>query len=285
MIFILLPSIRVHSWGGFGSQLNTIALVHDLKKRFPKRKIEILIRTGGVHNAVFELEDLALNDLKITYLQIRDRYTISENIELDSKLRQVKKLLKYSLRKLGFFSSCNSRKDFYSLKPWVMTIRGSYNFYPSKSFLDYLGDKLDKVRDGSYSEYNLIHYRLGDLVSLQTKQPIRDELIVEQVKQLALSNLNSKFCVISSDPEIAKKKFEAYHLPYKIYFLYVKPYEVLKLGVSAKSFLGTNSKMSIWVVMLRLYLKKDFNLLPKDFGKFFNELTLQGFEKENLDFY
>lgn len=285
MTFNLLPKIRVHSWGGFGSQLNTIALVHDLSNRFPKRKIEILMRTGGVHGATFELEDLGLNDLNITNLQIRKSNVISENIELDSKLRKLKTLLKYGLYKSGLYSSCNSREDFNSLKPWILTIRGSYNFYPSDSFLDYLSKKLKSDYNDSYSKYNLIHYRLGDLITLQTKKPIEEEVIIEQAKQVFLSNLNPKFCVISSDPEIAKNKFAAFNLPYKIDFLYVKPSDVLKFGLRGTSFIGTNSKMSIWVVMLRLHSKAGFNLLPRDFKKYFDKLLIQGFEKDILDFY
>ncbi len=287
MTFNLLPKIRVHSWGGFGSQLNTIALVYDLSNRFPKRRIEILMRTGGVHGATFELEDLGFNNLKITNLQIRSSNIISENIKIDSKLHKLKSLLKYGLYKTGLYSSCNSRKDFHSLKPWVLTIRGSYNFYPSDSFLDHLSKKLSINKDynDSYSKHNLIHYRLGDLITLQTKKPIEEEVIVEQVKKLSLSNLNSKFCVISSDPEIAQKRFAAFNLPYKIDFLYVKPSDVLKFGLSGTSFIGTNSKMSIWVVMLRLHSKIGFNLLPRDFQKYFDELLARDFEKEILDFY
>lgn len=285
MTFNLLPKIRVHSWGGFGSQLNTIALVHDLSNRFPERKIEILMRTGGVHAATFELEDLGFNDLKITNLQIQNSNFISENIKVDSKLHKLKTLLTYGLYKTGLYSTCNSRKDFNSLKPWILTIRGSYNFYPSDSFLDYLSKKLKSDYNDSYAKYNLIHYRLGDLITLQTKKPIEEEVIIEQAKQMFLSSLNPNFCVISSDPEIAKNKFAAFNLPYKIDFLYVKPSDVLKFGMRGTSFIGTNSKMSIWVVMLRLHSKVGFNLLPRDFKKYFDNLLIQGFEKDILDFY
>jgi len=281
----LLPKIRVHSWGGFGSQLNAIALAHELSNRFPKRKIEILMRTGGVHGATFELDDLELNDFMITNLKIRDKSFVSKDNESNFKLGKLKSLLKYGLYKLGLYSSCNSQNDLKSLKPWVLTIRGSYNFYPSDSFFDYLIKKLNIEPDDLYSRYNLIHYRLGDLITLQTKKPIEEEVIVEQVKQLYLSTLNPKFCVISSDPEIAQKKFSEFNLPYDIDFLYTKPSDVLKFGLSSSSFIGTNSKMSIWVVMLRLHSKVGFNLLPEDFQKYFDRLLIQGLEKEILDFY
>ena len=280
-----MPKIRVHSWGGFGSQLNAIALAHELRNRFPKRKIEILMRTGGVHSATFELEDLKLNDFIITNLKIRDKNVVSEDNESNFKLGKLKSLLKYGLYKSGLYSSCNSQNDLKSLKPWVLTIRGSYNFYPSDSFFDYLIKKLNIEPDNLYSRYNLIHYRLGDLITLQTKRPIEEEVIAEQVKQLYLSTLNPKFCVISSDPGIAQKKFSEFNLPYEIDFLYTKPSDVLKFGLSSFSFIGTNSKMSIWVVMLRLHSKVGFNHLPEDFQKYFDRLLIQGLEKEILDFY
>lgn len=280
-----MPKIRVHSWGGFGSQLNAIALAYELSNRFPKRKIEIFMRTGGVHGATFELEDLELNDFIITKLKICDKNVVSEGNESHFKLGKLKPLLKYGLYKSGLYSSCNSQNDLKSLKPWVLTIRGSYNFYPSDSFFDYLIKKLNIAYDNLYSKYNLIHYRLGDLITLQTKKPIEEEVIVEQVKQLYLSTLNPKFCVISSDPEIAQKKFSEFNLPYEIDFLYTKPSDVLKFGLSGSSFIGTNSKMSIWVVMLRLHSKVGFNLLPEDFQKYFDRLLIQGLKKEILDFY
>ena len=39
----LLPEIRVHTWGGFGSQLFTAHLILRLKYRFPGRNIKVII--------------------------------------------------------------------------------------------------------------------------------------------------------------------------------------------------------------------------------------------------
>ena len=51
--------LRIHCWGGLGSQLYAVALIYDLLKRFPKRKITLYLHTSGATRRHSEIEGIA----------------------------------------------------------------------------------------------------------------------------------------------------------------------------------------------------------------------------------
>lgn len=282
--FKFSPKIRIHCWGGFGSQLNAVSLAYELKNKFPNRRIQILIRTGGIHNISFELKSISLVDFNIKEYRIYNKIEAS-----DANFKYLSKYLlpivkKYFL-KIGISALCNSREELNSLKPWILFVRGSYNFYPSKDFLDFLYHKIKKVNNSLENNTNYVHYRLGDLLHLSSKGPIVEDRIFQQIKNVYKSGLGTNYVVLSSDPEIAREKFLRFHSQAKIEFLGVDPLQVLIFGVSGRVFIGTNSKISVWVVNLRRNLNMGYNYLPETFKDFYQDELHDFSDARAITFY
>lgn len=282
MIRHLKPKIRVHSWGGFGSQLNAIGLALDLKIKFSRRDLEVVIRTGGIHNAVYELDFLEISEFQISMLEIKHGNINATELIKSFKTFNAKAFLKKFLIKIGVYGQCDSRAQIDSLKPWILAIRGSYNFYPSDNFLEFLLKKID-VKQKNYDEkLCCIHYRLGDLLKLESKSPINADVLMEQIEKINNLNNNAKYLIMSSNPEIATARLK--HNKFDFNSVYADPVEVLRQGINCKSFLGTNSKISLWTVFIRQYLGLEENYLPLEYAYYFdNFVDLK--DKKKIQFY
>jgi hypothetical protein len=160
--------VKIHCWGGFGSQLNALALAHRLNDLFSHREIVLVIHEGGRHNAKYELMDFDLSNFNIKLTT--DPYHSSYKLKNDYKIK-IKGVLKRILVELGFYSTCDSLIDIRRLKPWVMVIRGSYNLFPTESFLNFLISKIRKSQIERQVDL-VVHYRLGDLIKIEEKNPI-----------------------------------------------------------------------------------------------------------------
>ena len=77
-VFSLLPVLKIHSWGGFGSQLFTAYVILKVQKRYPGRRIKVIVHTSGVTRRVSEFEFAKLG---AKVVQVED----FENIEKQSK--------------------------------------------------------------------------------------------------------------------------------------------------------------------------------------------------------
>jgi hypothetical protein len=282
MIRSLRPKVRVHSWGGFGSQLNAIGLAFDLKMKFPKRDLEVVIRTGGIHNAAYELDFLQISEFQISMLEIKQNNISAIERIKDFKTFDAKAFFIRLLIKTGIYAQCNSRAQLDSLKPWITIVRGSYNFCPSDNFIEFLLKKID-VRQKDYDEsLCCIHYRLGDLLKLESKGPIKANLLMEQIEKIDYLNNNAKYLIMSSDPKIAATRLK--YNKFNFNSVFADPMQVLKQGINCRSFLGTNSKISLWVVFIRLYLGLKENFLPLEYYHFFDNIVDLK-DKNKLQFY
>ena len=52
----ILPALRVHSWGGFGSQLFAAHAILRIQKLFPYRRIKVIIHSSGVTKRTKEVD-------------------------------------------------------------------------------------------------------------------------------------------------------------------------------------------------------------------------------------
>ena len=59
-------TLRVHCWGGLGSQLFALAHAYELRKKFPKRKIMLFLHTSGVSERFSELDFFIGSNFKIS---------------------------------------------------------------------------------------------------------------------------------------------------------------------------------------------------------------------------
>ena len=277
------PSIKVHCWGGFGSQLNAVALVHRLSERFTHRKITLYIHEGGRHKAVYELQDIDLSNFNIKFMKDFNDNNFIARPNSKINLSRIAKLL---LAMIGFYNSCDSLKDIQKLKPWVLIIRGSYNLFPTNTFLDFLKYQLREMNNAENFDV-VIHYRLGDLLKIQEKNPVEASMLVNLLISIGKQQKINKIIVLTSDPDIANSLFKKIdtEVAATMKFYYAKPIEVLNFGIRGKIFIGTNSKMSLWPIWLRTTNNYLDNYLPYNFKNDLNFLDQFSVNKFGISFY
>ena len=260
MIFEKIP-FNIHCWGGFGSQLFALALAFDIEKQFPKKNIRLLFHTSGVTKRDLELSFIPA---RFTVIVVHDFTTILGNEVRNTKalLNQIKKFIKAIAYFLHFSESLNNDIEFKRLKPWTIDIRGHYStrFISRNSISEILNvfntSALPNIESRRNRSEVAIHYRLGDLLTQgiksyvpakNIKNLIDQSTVLQKVKEIDVYSDSSKQAVEFLSQKICTVKF--IEKPNK-------SFETLQSLLSYKTFVGTNSKISIWAVLLRV----NFNL-------------------------
>jgi hypothetical protein len=270
-IIRFLPALRVHSWGGLGSQLFTAHLILKLKHRFPRREIKLILHTAGVtrREAEFDFTTLGVQVKQIEDFNFKDQR--SRGVESFDKVKTgffylMKNLGLLILRKFHFIISADNEANFASLRIWTFMIRGHYTqLILEKDTVRELYELMsNKVKVLSPDVSNLIvHCRLGDLLKLSQKSPI-DALRLDTL----LNNLNvsPKSVLVVTDSSF--NDFIEYATGTRILsncqYGNFSSFETLKRCIFAKEFIGTSAKLSLWAAIFRYYLMNVNSYLPKD---------------------
>ncbi len=268
----LTKRIPIHVWGGLGSQLFAVALSLDLKERFPSRHLLLKLHTSGVTSRTSEI-DLIFPDLE--KLQIMDFSAESKKSAKPNRGFRITKPLILKIfalvaNGLGLINRCNTDKEFEKLMPWILTIRGHYAYRSiSSSTLLILWDRLTSLAtpglDSKESEDSLaIHYRLGDLLTLADKDPIDVKRIGLEIQRLVEAHNPSRILCFSDSPQVATKLLQSFTLGRPLESKDLPALSVIREACKSKLFIGSNSKISFWIVCLRLFRLPTFqNSLPK----------------------
>ena len=264
--------IPIHVWGGLGSQLFAVALFLDLRDRFPSRHFLLKLHTGGVTSRTSEIDSIFP---ELEKLQIMDFSAESQNFSEPSRgFRTVKlqilKILARVADRLGLANRCNTGKEFERLMPWILIIRGHYAYRPiASSTLLILWDRLTSRATSELVSKELedslsIHYRLGDLLTLADKNPIDVNRVGLEIQRLVEAHNPSKIMCFSDSPQVATKLLQSFTLGKPLESKDLPALEVIGEACKSKYFIGSNSKISFWIVCLRLFrLSTAQNSLPK----------------------
>ncbi len=270
-ILRFLPALRVHSWGGFGSQLFTAYVVLKLQKRFTNRRIKVVIHTSGVtrRNSEFDFETLGvkmiqIDDYKATEAQnSMHRAHISFSYNLPQVIRRH---LYQILQWLRLVQSANTDLSFNLISNWTLSIRGHYTRLSlDKLFVERLYEALFSKESPFITQKNelVVHYRLGDLLNLYEKQPINVDR-VEGV--LDILRVQTKHLVLLSDSnETVLAEFLENSMILKLCKpLSYGPNRTLRLCVDAERFIGTGAKISLWAAIFRYFVHEKESFLPTE---------------------
>lgn len=274
--------IRVHCWGGLGSQLYCLALAIDLLDRFPFRKVHILFHTGGLTHRKLELSEFPehisysiIDDFAKSLNRIAKNSTSSFNLE-----KKFKKLTS----KLGLIAAVNTSLEFKSLKSWVVSIRGHYSH---RLICDSTVEQMDRLlkpsyRNNSEKNYNkslvAIQYRWGDLVAKKTSSIIQVDKIVSVINDLKKLEKIYSIDVFSDSNQNELENLLSILKPLNIQYAESTPLNTIYQMRDYNFFIGTNSKITIWAIIFRL--KDDVtstNYCPE------NVLPLLNYNMGNLD--
>ncbi len=248
------PPLRIHVWGGLGSQLFAAALAYDFRSKFPRRKLIIVFHTGGVTKRKPEMLQLFPELLHEIVDDFSEKPTTSSSSVRVTVLRKLIKLIKSVGFAFGFVAEENSRNSKRAF-PWTLSVRGHYSHRKlDPNFLKDLAQRLDlnsRSDEGNLPFNAILHYRLGDLLSLDQKKPIPADRIVSA---LAKCHEVHEILVLSDSPTIALAKLEQVSSGITFRLINATTKNAIKIGVSADLFFGTSSKISYWIILLRLLL-------------------------------
>ena len=248
--------LRVHSWGGLGSQLFVLAFIYDLRKKFPKKKILLVHHTSGVSRRLFELDSILESGIS---LKLIDDYKPNQGINQNENKNELKylfiKIIKNILEKLYIFINVEENPGIDKIKPWTTIIRGHYSKrLISDNFLSYCVEKFTNYNSHFSSQTLVIHYRLGDLIDLPNKSIIDPNYVIKKITKIAETDKLEHILVYSDDINEAKKLLsQIENLSNFIRFSDESTFTVVQNAISAKHFIGTNSKVSIWISKFRKY--------------------------------
>jgi hypothetical protein len=261
----LLPALKIHTWGGLGSQLFAVALALDIQKKFPRRKVLIALHTGGVTERLPEVTSLfpgftfdSIQDFKVVKHEKGKSLPPEKN-----KFASLRLFVKSFFSVTGLTSTCNTDPEFALLKPWVLSCRGHYSYRTiGLEFLSDLDNRLKaSVKNSALHDACAIHYRLGDLITLTEKNPISIDCILSEFRKLEDTSNFQKLVVFSDSPEKANQLFETLN-SIELSTPTVSTIEVIANSVEAKFFIGTSSKISFWISGIRAQVRSMPSLLP-----------------------
>ena len=270
-LYFLLPAIRVHTWGGFGSQLFTAHLMLNLKQTFPSRRLCAVNHTGGVTRRISEFDFASIN---VKMIQVDD-FKSNPNPSVRSRISHKKSqnlvqsfrlLTIRCLKKFKFVVDANNDQSYNSIKPWTITIRGHYTNLKLKREIveDLYGQIFDSLYSLKESPSNaVIHYRLGDLITLKQKSPIATHRIETIISKVISKDSNVLILTDSSASEYSKFVAGTKYLA-KYHSHTLDPKSTLRKCVEAPIFIGSTAKLSLWAAIFRQFKFERTSYLPNE---------------------
>jgi hypothetical protein len=269
------PSIKIHSWGGFGSQLFTLLQYKNLRTLLPDRELQIIFHSSGVTRRVVEIQAL-LTDVQ--WLFIDDFREKSNPISFNRPYKTLnliqngtKRLIKLFLLKSGLIVELESRSDLSRIKPWTTSIRGHYSYFEYSvdnilSLQDAIEQLADKSSMNRFTDNSLlIQYRLGDLTKLFLKTYINPRIIdLEAQRIISNKGTYKKICILTDSPNYLSD-LPLQFISSRGYSVdTLSPLQTIIAGMLADNFIGTNSKISLWIAIFRILSGKRASL-PETF--------------------
>jgi hypothetical protein len=267
------PTLRIHVWGGLGSQLFAVAAAFDISKRFPKRKIALVLHSSGVTKRKPEVCEIFP---ELRYLEIDD-FSSREHHDSKTKALSIKTILTRILRPVAFYSGFlaeENENESRATRRWTLSVRGHYFHRKiSSEFIKELNQRLELVCDMNIESIQVdaaLHYRLGDLLELSNKNSVDVNRIVSTFSSL---NESDKITILSDSPEKALSLIRSASNRSNLQIREFTTLNTVFLAANAKSFIGTSSKVSYWIIMLRVVnAAKSKNFMPQEDSRLINVL-------------
>ncbi len=228
--------------------------------------MKIVLHTGGVTRRIPEVAELFP---EYEYEYEEDFHQSSKvGLESNSSARFfLRNTFKGILSTIGFLAQCNDDRATNRLFPWVFSVRGHYSYRTiSSSFLSRLAERCVSVNDlkiANISQSCIVHYRLGDLLVINEKNPISAQSVVSEYLKVKKEIDFEDLVVFSDSPLEARARFSTL-LSREFSVLDSKTSLVIANAIQAKYFIGTSSKVSFWIAGLREVIYQIPSSLPSE---------------------
>lgn len=237
-----------------------MALVHSYSqhmlfssyKKFPNRRIKVVIHTSGVTRRISEFD---FEILGVQMIQVEDyKATDAQNdmhrahVSFSYNLPQaIRRHLYQILQWLRLVQSANTDLSLNLISTWTLSIRGHYTRLSlDKLLVERLYVALFSKEPPFITQKNelVVHYRLGDLLNLDEKRPINVDRVECVLNELRVQT-NHLVLLSDSDQEemadfLKNSKILKFCKPSNY-----GPNNTLRVCIDAESFVGTGAKISL----------------------------------------
>ena len=281
--------LQIHVWGGLGSQLHACFLSHRIESDFPKRKVSLIFHSSGVTRRPPEVLGLLGN---LDYRIVDDFVGHQNQINLKRRFRKEFKQRVFS--KFHIIESCNNEIEYKRLRPWTLQARGHYsNLNISSNFSKITLSRMRELGNFSAMELNeisdsgSIHVRLGDLLEIEDKNPTNFLDVIDIVRENVETLEKIGLYIYSDSPRVAKKILNEFNFAVLAKDKYQENAMNSLVGmVDSSVFIGTGSKLSLWVAVLRFhthFTRRTF--LPSYLNPILESLIPDVKTMSNIEFY
>lgn len=283
--------LRIHCWGGLGSQLFAWAFAEELLNSGFARKITLVLHSSGVTQRNSEITHLSGR------IQIKILHDFSASTRPSNSAGSKNSSPRFRGRLVSFLSRLQIiifSEDFQSIKPWTIQLRSHYSHRAlSNETLQIVKTTLKNFStvgciDTSEIAKIAIHYRLGDLLTLENKTFVSADRVVsalEMIRELELRGFKN-VDVFSDSPEVAIDKLSKQNSSFQYKYIDCPSWDVIVNLLKYPYFISTNSKIGIWVTLLRqLEESTPVTLVPKELQTTFSFILLGESKKGQIIYY
>lgn len=251
---------------------------------FPGKRIILVLHTGGITARSSEIDFLSS---KINLFKVDDYRASSNSKKLHNS--GSKSVFFFIKRYIKFLANCfrfvitDDRKVF-KVRFWTYSVRCTYtaNVLRKQDIL-HLAGILEIDSNSSEQDFLGVHYRMGDLPTVKPDSLVPLNLISSVISQIVSTDTVIKKVKIFSDSILNDANLQ---LPKEIGFEWksVETLQTIRELSKAKYFVGTNSKVSLWVAIFRLCLSVPGDIyLPVNVATILSSVL--SLEKKNLSTY
>jgi hypothetical protein len=240
--------------------LFALALHFDLEE-FKGIKSHLVLHSSGVTMRKPELE---LYWPEIPILKVDDfafKEEESHSSFISTKFSKLKRTPRIALSKIGLIAYCNTDSEFKRIRPYVKQFRGHYsNRSITPRVVRTLSDTSAKhsgalISDSNfYSRFITLHYRLGDLLTLNSKKPLSSERVSQLLRDLAGVENIEGVNISSDSPDLVMEKVVNRDLS-ACKLIAGDSFQTIQHMQEGYIFIGTNSKISLWVTLIRIHFQ------------------------------
>lgn len=274
MLFFNKLALKIHCWGGLGSQLLALNYYLRVQEKFPARRIILVLHTGGITSRSSEIDFLSN---KINLLKVDDYQSSSSKMKVkNSSFQSIYSLAKIYIKVLANFFKfiITDDKKVLQVRSWTISVRCTYTSNVlRKEDIVHMANILGINTKSLEQNFLGIHYRMGDLPTLKPESLVPLNSISAVISSLINTGLIVDKVKVFSDTILSDSNLK---LPDKINceWISVDTLQTIRDLSQAKCFIGTSSKVSLWVAIFRWALDAPGDIyLPNSIIGPFVELT------------
>lgn len=272
MFKIKTPTLRIHCWGGLGSQLQALSFYLMVQSKFPNRNLQLILHTGGITERRSEID--FVSD-RINLVSIHDFKNKVEKTNVNFlfrfNLRSIFKNLARNIFDYSRFVITNENRVM-AIMPWTTQVRCSYsNIELSSDLIKNLGEIVQFPTKKIDNNFIGVHLRIGDLVALKPESLVDTSTINKLINNLDQKEKILNKVIVYSDSELNLDSFNSL-IGFTIQLRNIDTINTIFDLTGPRVFIGTNSKVSLWVAIFRYgYKIPGIILLPTSIFEIFNK--------------